>query len=158
MAKSGAQFLGGKELERMFRTIGDRVQRKVGRQAVSAGATPISKAAQEKAAEETGALKLALKGGKKVKAYKNGGVAVAIVGPRTNVQTEYKGKVRKPLKYAHLVEGGHIDEHGNHIPGKPFLRPAFDENEGKSLDIVKEKFAVGVVREAKKALIEGGSK
>lgn len=131
MAKSGAQFLGGKELERMFRTIGDRVQRKVGRQAVSAGATPISKAAQEGAAEETGALKLALKGGKKVKAYKNSGVAVAIVGPRTNVQTEYKGKVRKPFKYAHLVEGGHIDEHGNHIPAQPFLRPAMTRMRGR---------------------------
>src|SRR4051812_36090833 len=98
MPKGGAQLLGEKELERMFRTLGGRVQRKVARQAVNAGATPIAKAAAEIAPEESGALKLALRGGKKVKAYANSGVTVAVIGPRTNVSTEVNGKLRKPAK------------------------------------------------------------
>jgi len=157
MAKSGAQFLGGKELERMFKTLGDRVQRKVARQAVSAAATPIVNADQENAPEESGALKLALKGGKKIKTYKDSGTVVAIIGARADVQTEVDGKLRKPSKYSHLAENGHIAADGTFVPGQPFLRPAFDENQDKSLGIMKDKFAVGVVREAKKALIGGGS-
>ena len=158
MAKrvNGATLLGGKELERMFKTLGGRVQRKVARQAVSAGAAPISKAAVEYAAEETGALKLALKGGRKVKVYPDDGATVAIIGARTNVQTEVDGKPRTPSKYSHLVEGGHIAADGTLVPGQPFLRPAYDENESKSLGIIKDKFAVGVVKQAKAALVEGG--
>src|SRR4051812_15320775 len=100
MAKvNGATLLGGKELERMFKTLGGRVQRKVARQAVSAGAAPIAKAAAENAAEESGALKLALKGGKRVKVYPEDGVAVAVVGARKNVVTTVDGRERKPSKY-----------------------------------------------------------
>ena len=158
MAKTnGATLLGGKELERMFKTLGGRVQRKVAKQAVNAAATPIAKAAQEKAPEETGALKLALQGGKKVKGYSGSGVTVAVIGPRTNVQTESEGEIRKPFKYAHLAEGGHIAEDGTHVPGQPFMRPAFDENEAKALGVMKDKFAVGVVKEAKKAVTGGGA-
>src|SRR4051812_21396420 len=133
MAKGGVHLLGGKELERMFRTLGDRTQRKVARQAVSAAATPIVNAAGPNAPEESGALKLALKGGKKLKTYKNSGNVVAIIGARTDVQTEFDGKVRRPSKYSHLAEGGHIAADGTHVPGQPFLRPAFDENQDKSL-------------------------
>src|SRR4051812_4268659 len=117
MAKTnGAKLLGAKELDRMFKTLGGRVQRKVARQAVNAGAAPIAKAASENAAEESGALKLALKGGKRVKVYPDSGVAVAVIGARKNVSTTVDGKLRKPSKYSHLVERGHIAADGTHVP------------------------------------------
>jgi HK97 gp10 family phage protein len=155
---TGAKLQGAKELGRMFKTLGGRVQKKVARQAVNAGATPIAKAAAENAAEDSGALKLALKGGKRVKVYPESGVAVAVVGARKNVSTTVDGKLRKPSKYSHLVEGGHIAQDGTHVPAQPFLRPAYDANESKSLGIIKDRFAVGVVKEAKAALAEGGGK
>jgi HK97 gp10 family phage protein len=152
MPKAGMTLLGAKELERTFRTLGERVQRKVTRQAVNAAATPVVKAAKAKAPQESGTLKKSL--GKKVRTYKQTGTVTAIVGPRTDVEGEHDGKVRKPKFYAHLVEGGHIDESGNHVPAKPFLRPAFDETQGQALGVMADKLAAGVVKEAKKA---GGS-
>ena len=157
MSKNSAQLIGDKELQRMFKTLGDRVQRKVARQAVNAGATPISKAAQAGAPEESGALKLALKGGKRLKTYKESGTVVAIIGPRTNVKTEVDGRPRVPAHYARLAEDGHIAANGEYVPGHPFLRPAFDQNESASLGIITDKLAAGVVKEAKAALIGGGS-
>src|SRR4051812_3558974 len=139
--KVNAQLLGGKELERMFRTLGGRVQRKVARQAMSAALTPISNAAIEHAAEDSGALKLALKGGKKVTASDDKGVTVGLVGARKDVRTTVDGKVRRPSRYAHLVENGHIDAAGNHVSGQPFLRPAYDEHKDESLGIMADKFA-----------------
>src|SRR4051812_39168403 len=118
---------GAKELERVFRTLGDRVQRKVLRQSVNAASTPVVKAARSKAPKQSGLLRKAL--GKKVKSYAASETAVGIVGPRNNVVGEFKGKKRWPAKYAHLVEGGHIDENGNPVPPQPFLRPAFDETQ-----------------------------
>ena len=149
MAKAGIILLGAKDLERTFRTLGDRVQRKITRQAVNAGATPVVKAARAKAAKESGLLRKSL--GKKIRTYKQSGTVAAIIGPRTDVEGEYKGEIRKPKFYAHLVEGGHIDANGNHVPAQPFLRPAFDETQGQALEVIKEKLAEGVVKEAKKA-------
>jgi HK97 gp10 family phage protein len=149
-------LLGAKELERTFRTLGDRVQRRVTRSAVTAASTPIVKAAQQNATEDTGTLKLALKGGRKVKTYTRSGTVVAIIGPRREVKSEHKGKVKRPANYAHLVEHGHIAEDGTHVPANPFLRPAFDQTQGQALGVMKDKLAAGVVKEAKKAA-GGGS-
>lgn len=149
MANGAMTLLGAKELERTFRTLGERVQRKVTRQAVNAAATPVVRAAKAKAPEESGTLKRSL--GKKVRTYKQTGTVAAIIGPRTDVEGEHNGQVRKPKFYAHLVEGGHIDESGNHVPAEPFLRPAFDETQGQALGVMQDKLAAGVVKEAKKA-------
>lgn len=157
MSKTGAQLIGDKELQRMFRTLGDRVQRKVARQAVNAASNPISKAAQAGAPEDSGALKLALKGGKRLKTYKESGTVVGIIGPRTNVATEVDGRPRRPANYAHLAEDGHIAANGEFVSGHPYLRPAYDANESAALGIMSDKFGTGIVREAKKALIGGGS-
>ena len=147
MAKS-MELIGDKQLEKLFRTLGDRVQRKVTRQAVNAAATPGVKAAKAKVPSESGTLKKSL--GKKVKTYKNTGTVAAIIGPRTDVEGEFNGEVRKPKFYAHLVENGHVDENGNHVPAQSFLRPAMDETQDQALDVMKDKLAAGVVKEAMK--------
>lgn len=150
-SKNAMTVIGQKELERTFRTLGDRVQRKVSRSAVTAASTPIVKAATQNAAEDTGTLKLAMKGGRKVKTYSKTGTTIAVIGPRRQVKSEHKGKVKRPANYAHLVEGGHIAEDGSHVPAQPFLRPAYDQNEDRAQGIMADKFAAGVVKEARKA-------
>jgi HK97 gp10 family phage protein len=139
---------GAKDLQDLLSGLGDRVLRKVARQAVSAGATPIQGSAKANAPEESGLLKKSIK--KRVRTYKDSQTVVAIVGPDSSVKGEYKGKKRWPAKYAHLVEDGHIDSKGNHVPGHPFIRPAADANASRSVQIIEQKMASGIEREAAK--------
>lgn len=148
MAKNGFTLTGFKELEKTFKTLGDRVQRKVSRQAVNAATTPIVKAARQKAAKESGLLKKSL--GKKVRTYVERKTVMGVVGPRKDFTGEFNGKKRWPAKYAHLVEKGHVTEDGVHVPAQPFLRPAFDQTQGEALGVMTDKLAEGVLREAKK--------
>ena len=150
MAANGMTLLGDKALERKLKSLGERVQRRVLRSAVTASATPVVKAAKAKAdaSKESGLLKRSL--GKKTFTNKKRQSATAIVGPRKNVQGTYRGKLRKPSRYGHLVENPHIDSRGNYVPAKPFLNPAMRETEGQALGVMKSKLAEGVVREAMK--------
>lgn len=148
MSSNGIQLIGDKELEKLFRSLGERVQRKVTRQAVNAAATPVVKAARQNAPERSGLLKKSV--GRKIKTYTASGTVVGLIGPRTDVSGEYEGKKVVPWRYAHLVEGGHIDEHGNFIPPHPFLRPAWESSEGQALDVMKDKLGSGIEREAAK--------
>lgn len=146
MANSGAQLLGGKELEKKFRTLGDKVQRKVLRNAVASGATPIAKATKAKVAKETGTLELSI--GKKVKAYPKSGSVVGVIGPRFSVTSMFKGRKRRPAYYAHLAEKGHIAENGKFIPGNRAIEKAAEESQPQALDAISTKLAKGVVKEA----------
>jgi HK97 gp10 family phage protein len=148
MANGGMKLEGDKALERKLRTLGDRVQRRVLRSAVNASASPVVKAAKRKAKKQSGTLKKSL--GKKVLTNKKHQSVTALVGPRKGVQGTFKGKVRKPSRYAHLVEKGFIDEHGNHHAPQPFLNPAMQETQGEALGIMKSKLAEGVAKEAAK--------
>lgn len=145
---SGMKLIGDKELERTFKQLGDRVQRRVTRGAVNAATTPIVKAAKQKASasKESGLLKKSL--GKKVRTYVEKKTVVGIVGPRKDIVGEYKGKKRWPAKYGHLVERGHIAADGSHVPPRPFLRPAYDETQGEAVAVMSDKMAAGVIKEA----------
>src|SRR4051812_47249427 len=114
MANAPMQLFGDKQLERVFKTLGERVQRKVLRSAVSVAATPVVKAAKQNANKESGLLKKSL--GKKIVTNKQKQSVTAVIGPRRDVSGTYKGKRRKPSRYAHLVEKGHIDEAGRYVP------------------------------------------
>jgi HK97 gp10 family phage protein len=129
-------------------TLGERVQRRVMRQAVSAAATPITKAARAKAPKESGLLRKSM--GKKVKTYPKTMTVVGIVGPKTSIIGEHKGRKRWPAKYARLIERGHIARDGSFVPPQPFLGPAMAETQGTALDTMKGKVAEGVIREATK--------
>lgn len=149
MPDPGAKLIGDKQLLQTFRTLGERVQRKVVRQAVNAAATPVVKSARSKAPRRSGLLRKSL--GKKVKTYTDTGTIVGLIGPRTDVTGEYQGEKVVPWRYAHLAESGHIDSRGEFVPGQPFLRPAFEETQGQALDVMKDKIGSGVEREATKA-------
>ena len=137
---------GDKELEKALRSLGPKIAKKVLRQAVSAAATPVVKSAKANVTERSGLLKKSL--GKKVRVNKNRGTASARVGARSNVQGEFEGKPHVPWRVAHLVELGHIAADGSHVPAKPFLRPAADENEHKAVEVMTDKLAAGIVKEA----------
>jgi hypothetical protein len=72
-------------------------------------------------AEDSGLLKKALT--KKVARAKDKHTTTVIIGPRRDVAGVVNGKVRKPSRYAHLVENGFVDASGQHVPAQPFLRP-----------------------------------
>jgi HK97 gp10 family phage protein len=142
-------LIGEKQLRKILATLPGKVRRKVLRQALNAAGTPILKEARARANEskESGTLKKSLK--KKVKVFPSG-TGVVMIGPDKETSGEFNGKKRIPRYYAHLVENGHIDASGKFVPGKPFLRPAFDSKSGESLNVLKQKLADGVVREAAK--------
>lgn len=144
----GARLTGAKELERALKTLGERTQRKVTRQAVNAALTPVLKSARANTPEESGLLKEAL--AKKVRTYTDTMTIVGLVGPDTKTKGEFNGEIRVPWRYAHLAENGHIDAAGNFVPGHPFMRPAWDENQSTMLDTMKDKLGKGIEREAAK--------
>lgn len=148
MAAAGLKLTGDKALERKLRTLGERVQRKVLRSAVSAAGTPVLKSARSKVKKRTGLLKKSL--GKVIRTNKKTQSVAAIIGPRKGVSGEHNGKVQKPSRYAHLVEKGFIDEAGNHVPAQPFLNPAMAETEGQALNVMQTKLAEGVIKESSK--------
>lgn len=143
------ELKGDKALERTLRTLGERVQRKIVRSSVNAAATPVLKAARSNVTTESGLLKQSL--AKKVNTSKDKQSITAIIGPRRDVKGEYDGKTRKPSRYAHLVEKGFINEAGEYVPPKPFLRPAAESTEQHALGVMSAKLAAGVVKEAAKA-------
>jgi HK97 gp10 family phage protein len=144
----GATLTGAKELEKALKTLGERTQRKVTRQAVNAACTPILKAARANAPEESGLLKEAM--AKKIVTYPEQMTIVGIIGPDTQTKGEFNGEPRWPAKYAHLVENGHINPQGEYVPPHPFLRPAYDSTEAQALGVMKEKMGKGIEREAAK--------
>jgi len=93
-------------------------------------------------AGKTGLLKKSLGG--KVGVRRRDGAVYAVAGPRRKTDgfhgKAYSPWIRKminviPSKYAHLVERGHIlkmrGKVVGRVPGRPFVRPAYDENKNK---------------------------
>ncbi|MGC4031478.1 MAG: HK97 gp10 family phage protein [Tepidisphaeraceae bacterium] len=139
---------GDKQLAKLLSGLGDKVARKVTRQAVNAAANPVLKAARAKVVKRSGLLANSL--GKKVSTSKDKQTVTARVGPRRDVTGTVDGKKYRPARIAHLVEHGHLTASGTHTPAQPFLRPAADETQGQALSIMESKFAAGVIREASK--------
>lgn len=101
-------------------------KRAITMKAVKAGAKIVQAAAKARAPKRSGALKQSI-GIKAKKGSRGKTLAFAVVGARTKVAKQFKGKTIKPAKYAHLVEKG-TKPHGGH-PGakpKPFLKPALE--------------------------------
>ncbi|WP_309387522.1 HK97-gp10 family putative phage morphogenesis protein [Cerasicoccus frondis] len=119
---------GDLELDKFIAGLAQSGQNRIMRPGVRAGASVISKAAKQKARrfKRTGQLAKAI-GVSKVKTYP-GGAVFAAVGPRTGFKMIFEGKPVNPTQYAHLVEFGTA-----HSEAKPFLRPAFDLEQGRAI-------------------------
>jgi hypothetical protein len=100
MAKA-LELAGAKELERKLRTLGDRVQRKVLRQAVNAAATPVVKSVKQKAKKQSGLLKKSL--GKKIVTNKKRQSVTAVIGPRSRRPGWVSARRGELLRAAHDV-------------------------------------------------------
>lgn len=120
------------DLRKVHKSLDDTVreiQRHGMKNALNKAAQIGLKEARNRVRVESTALKKSLV--KRAKTYSEG-VAYVIVGPNRKYQINYKGKRRRPVKYAHLVEFGHKG-----APPRPFLRPAFETTKEK----MKRKYA-----------------
>lgn len=98
-----AKLIGLKEAAAAMDGLKKSVQRKILRQAVTAGARPILKAVKaEQKLRRTGQLSKSLD--KKVKSYPR--AVVAVIGPAKGFRIVVGKRPVDPVKYAHLVAGG----------------------------------------------------
>lgn len=137
-------LLGDKKLEKQLRKLPNRVEKKVVRQALRAGAKPILAAAKANVATMTAPQTGRLAKGLQLRAIRRSrgrmGYRVA-TKPREFYGIEPDDKWFYPA----VVEYGHPK-----AAARPFLRSAFDSHERSSFAIVKREIGVGVEREAKK--------
>lgn len=140
------------------------VRNRVVRKSVSAGSTPMNTAAKRSSEFKNHTRLLRKSLGRKVRTYKNSGATIAVIGPRPGFErTVMKtggwdvGLGRKtikyvrvnPVKYAHLVEGGH----GGPAPAPPkrYLRKAFNQSQSTSQNVFSSKFKEALQVEINKA-------
>jgi len=114
------QVEGLKELEAKLIKLGGVAGGKVLRQALMAAANPMVKSAKAKVPVDRGKLKSNIRKRSKLGKGKSNTVAEVMMG------------VTKKAWYGHLVEFGTIN-----TPAQPFLRPAFDENKTKVVQLFR---------------------
>lgn len=146
---------GDKELARQLKRLGDDSAIKVIKPAATQAYTPMLSALR-KAVQTTpfidseGALANALK--KKVVAYKQKGVVVAVVGPDRNYSQPSDNKYgkRRPGNYLHLIEYGFMHASGVFVRGYGIFRNTYDTTRAKAaqkfIDVARRQ----VVKLAKK--------
>ncbi len=138
MAISMSMTLSGdRELAKMFATATDRELVKALRAGLVRGGAVVRKAMRQRAPVETGTLRRSLG----QKAGRGRARQYVVIGPRR----QFFERGRRPVKYAHLVEGGtrphrYKTRKGQH-PGaraKPFMRPAFEASRHQALLILRQ--------------------
>jgi HK97 gp10 family phage protein len=127
------------DLEKALRAVGKKAAREAALVAVQHAAQPVVEAARNLATEDTGALRESI--GWRVKPYRRGDKAIAVIGP----QSKFRGPDgRQPAKYAHLVEFGHAKKGGGTVAAKPFMRPAIAQASGEAMRTLGETFGVAL--------------
>ena len=154
------------ELLKTMEGLKKNLQKKILRAGVNEGSKIILKAAKAKCKAKF--IKKSL--GRRVKVYRGKGTAVGIIGPRKG-QKDDAG--RDPSNIAHLEEFGRksvevktkkVLSDGTTIygtkvqadPGRPFLRPAFDEARGQVGSAMAAKMAEILEKEAAKSQPDSG--
>lgn len=110
-------FFGDKQLAANIESIRESVQKKIMRKAIKRGATPMAQAVADAAPVETGALRSSVE----AKMTRKGGVMIWINPKMTHVGPD--GKLRRPAKYAHLVEFG-----TKQLTARPFFRATVEKH------------------------------
>lgn len=127
------------DLEKALRAVGKKAAREAALVAVQHAAQPIVDAAKALAPKDTGALRDSI--GWRVKPYRRGDRALAVIGP----QSKYRGgDGRQPAKYAHLAEFGHAKAGGGTVAAKPFMRPAIAQASNEAMRTLGETFGVAL--------------
>ncbi len=112
--------------------------------AVGDGMRVILGAAKSAAPQDSGLLRRSL--GQKVKGYRDSGIVVGIVGPRTGFKesvTTKRGRTvyRNATKYAHLVELG-----TKRMQARPFLGPAWSGSSRAAAVAIADRIALEVAK------------
>lgn len=158
-----------KKLNRAFRRFPKAASRASQTAATYASRILVSAARQNIKSERTGLLKKSI--GTKKLIYRNGGVVVIAVGPRSTISgQDKKGNKIWPIKYAHLVElgtkphkiisggfvmggkwipPGVVMDHPGAVP-KPFMRPAYDNKKYAVKVRYQNKFLINLEKYMKK--------
>ncbi len=123
-------------LLRSLEGLQDKLRKKTLKDAIGAASKVVLWEARRRAPRGSGLLRKSL--GRKVKVYRNSGVVVGIIGPRTGFKIQVGVRIRgknagkpiyaNPTQYAHLVELG-----TRRSAAKPFLKPAFEGSREKCL-------------------------
>ncbi len=148
MANLRIEIKGQDEVLRNLALLGKKMETSIGRKAVRAGLKPIQTAMEQNAARHqvTGALAKSIIS--VIKAKK--GAVDGRVGPDKNFAVPLPGRtkrrkgltglvggreqlMRKPQKYAHLIEFGTYRSRAF-----PFMRPAFDAQKGTAEQILAD--------------------
>lgn len=151
---------------RQMQGIKKSVRNRALRAGVTKAARILRKAARANIKPRTGLLKKSLDA--RVKVYKQGGIVVAVVGPKTGMKQRVTlpdgtTTVEDPAKIAHFVEKGRqgvrvktrkVLSNGAVIfgravkafLGRPFLRPAFDLSKTQMQDAIREELRRAIAK------------
>lgn len=153
------RMFGTEEMEEVFKVLPEAMQKRVINTALRGAASIVRTAARANLrgnnSVRTGLLVRSIS--VKLKRYTASGVVWAGVGPdRSVVGTTPEGRRIVPANYAHLVERG-----TRHVPPRPFLRPAVDNNFDPALAEFTRRARKGMAREIRKlraATSKGGAR
>lgn len=134
------QVSGGAELQAKLRKLDLALQKKIVRKALRKAWRPVLAATIAKVPVDTGALRAGIKL-RALKARK-GNFGVQVMLPRRD---ELDIDNSSPWYYPAILEYGHE----NAAP-RPFLRPAFDENRDRALNIFADEVSKGITAAAHK--------
>jgi HK97 gp10 family phage protein len=127
-------ILGADEVALLFKNI-DLISEETLDEAAYAGAEIVKRDAKARAPVDTGDLQNSIDILRKEKSKDPKKKAAYQIGPR------YKSKKNPDgVNYGLLVEFGHTTKSGKTVPAKPYLRPAIDNNRGKVMSVVLQKF------------------
>lgn len=151
--KIDAEVTGFDDLEEMLRTLPEIAQRRVYRQALSAAATPIVKAAKSKAPTEKirrNIIKKLNRKGSPLGEFTISVIARKAYNPFTNVGSRrVKAYGDKDVFYSVWYEYGKSGQ-----PATPFMRPAYDEEKDNAREKFRQKMKQRIEAEIAKRRIK----
>ncbi len=159
------KLTGLQDLFRKLDELESKVRKKITSKALQAGMKPLTKAARAGIHDDTGQLRRSL--GTRTRTYRNSGVVVVMMGPRTGFKTtRSSGQFQNPTQYAHLVERGRkgvqvararvlssrVQVFGKQVaavPPRPFMQMAWDSQKANVEQIIRDRILEGIEEAAK---------
>lgn len=136
---------GLRELGEAFRRLDADMQKRAGRSATGAAATPIKRRAinniRSSPSVETGALAKSVIVKRLPKKETPANTSEHIVTVRGRGKKLKSGRIQDSAPYASKVEFGTV-----HMPAEPFLRPALDAGKGEAIEAMKKSLAASIKR------------
>lgn len=137
------ELTGVNDLLRALEQTSERVAATGLKRALNKAAPIVLDDMKRLASKETGALRDSLTfvvKGRKTRRY-------AIIGPDSKATYQTPKGIRKPSRYAHLVENGHSGT----VAANPFIRPAVDANRDRCVQVMGDELKATLERAAQRA-------